>query len=157
MNIGPADDVESAQSRSQLGEIVPMRRNRILYAAAIFAVIAAGLASRRFPGQLPAVLGKYPGDALWALMIYLIVGFIRPRWTSLAVAGVALGICFAVEFGQLYHAPWIDTVRRTTVGHLVLGSAFGSVDLIAYAVGVSAGYLAELALQFRGSRGRVRD
>jgi hypothetical protein len=134
-----------------------MHRNRIIYAAAVFAVIAAGLASRRFPGLLPAVLGKYPGDALWALMIYLIVGFLRPSWSKLAVAGAALGLCFAVEFGQLYHAPWIDSVRRTTLGHLVLGSAFGSLDLMAYAVGVSIGYLVELASHRQGSPSQARD
>jgi hypothetical protein len=133
-----------------------VRRVRVVYAGAVLIVIAAGLASRGFPESLPAVLAKYPGDALWALMIFLIVGFLRPTWSSLAVAGCALAICFAVEFGQLYHAPWIDAVRRTTPGHLVLGSAFGRLDLIAYAVGVLAGYLFEVVWYFRSAPGRPR-
>ena len=48
-----------------------MKRNRIIYATAVIAVMALGILSRQYPDRLPAVLGKYPGDALWAVMIYL--------------------------------------------------------------------------------------
>lgn len=116
-----------------------MHRNRALYAALVLAVIAAGLASRKFPGLLPAPLGKYPGDALWALMVLLLCGMARPRWPVGRVAAVALATCFAVEFSQLCQADWLDAIRRTTLGHLVLGSTFHPPDLLAYAVGVSVG------------------
>ena len=53
---------------------------------------------------------------------------------------VALGL---VEVGQLYHAPWIDSIRRTTLGGLVLGFDFVWSDLACYAVGVGLGVLIE--------------
>jgi hypothetical protein len=31
-----------------------------------------------------------------------------------------------VEFSQLYHAPWIDTIRAARIGALVLGSTFNA-------------------------------
>ena len=107
--------------------------------AATALVVALGLASRKVPGLFPATLGKYPGDALWALMVFCIAGVVRPAASTARLAGAALVISFLVEFSQLYHTPWIDGIRSTTPGHLVLGSAFGWVDLVAYAVGVAIG------------------
>lgn len=124
----------------------PHHRHRLIYAAAVLAVIAAGLASRRYPGLLPASWGKYPGDALWALMVMLLCGLARPRWSVARTALTALAISFAVEFSQLYQAPWINAIRHTTPGHLVLGSGFNVGDLLAYAVGVAAGAVAELLM-----------
>ncbi len=59
---------------------------------------------------------------------------------------VILAVCFAwsIEFLQLYHAPWIDMIRSTRLGRLVLGRTFNSPDLIAYFVGIMLGALAEI-------------
>lgn len=130
-------------------------RDRFIYAAAVVVVIAAGLASRRFPDLLPAFLGKYPGDALWALMVFLALGFMKPRWPSAFTAGLALTISFAVEFSQMYQAPWINSLRDTTLGHLVLGTTFGWYDLAAYAAGVLAGYVADIGLHGRDENGKI--
>jgi len=121
----------------------------MVYAAAVVLVVLAGLASRRFPDLFPAALGKYPGDALWALMVFLLIGFAKPTWPSARVAVLALITSFAVEFSQIYQAPCINSIRHTTLGHLVLGEGFDSYDLIAYAIGVSVGYLIELAFRRR--------
>ena len=45
----------------------------------------------------------------------------------------------------MYHAPWIDSIRRTTPGGLVLGFDFVWSDLACYAVGVGLGILIEPA------------
>ncbi|HEY8877902.1 MAG TPA: DUF2809 domain-containing protein [Roseateles sp.] len=124
----------------------PRQRNRLLYALLVLAVIAAGLASRRYPGLLPALLGKYPGDALWALMVMVLIGLAKPRWPIARTAGAALLTSFAVEFSQLYQADWINAIRHTTLGHLVLGSGFHAMDLLAYTVGVAAGAAMELLM-----------
>lgn len=115
-----------------------MRRNRWVYAGLTAAVIGLGLASRTWP-LLPGLLGKYPGDALYALMAFCGLGVLLPRAATAQNAMLALGFCFAIEFSQLYQAPWIKGIRATTLGHLVLGSHFGWLDLVAYAVGVATG------------------
>jgi hypothetical protein len=129
----------------------PRHRSRLLYAVLVLAVIAAGLASRRYPFLLPAQLGKYPGDALWALMVLLLYGFARPGWPVAKVALAALATSFAVEFSQLYQADWINAVRHTTLGHLVLGSGFHALDLLAYTVGVAVGAAGELLMLRRST------
>jgi hypothetical protein len=86
--------------------------------------------------MVPAVLGKYPGDALWAQMVYWLIGFLMPTASVAKVAAWALGISYTVEISQLCQVSWINQVRATTLGHLVLGSHFAWPDLLAYTVGI---------------------
>ena len=92
------------------------------------------------------------GDALWAGMMFAWVGVLLPLRGVGPRAALALGICWAVEFSQLYHAPMLDAWRATTSGRLVLGVGFDARDLIAYAVGVLVAMALNLALQRRYRR-----
>jgi hypothetical protein len=51
-----------------------------------------------------------------------------------------------VELSQLHQAPWLNAIRNTTMGHLVLGSTFSWLDIAAYAAGVSVGSLIDAVL-----------
>ena len=115
-----------------------------MYALLVVVVVCAGLASRKYAYLLPAEFGKYPGDALWAMMVFFILGVLKPKWASAATGALALSVCYLVEFSQLLQPQWLVNVRQTTIGHLALGSHFHAQDLLAYAVGIFAGVLAEL-------------
>jgi hypothetical protein len=130
---------------------MPVKRNRLWYTAAAAAVIVLGLASREITGLFPPVLGKYPGDALWALLVFLLLGIARPSWSTPTVALLALTVSFLDEFSQLYQAPWINAIRETGLGHIILGSAFSRIDLIAYTIGITFAALPEY-LVFRWPR-----
>ena len=93
--------------------------------------------------QLPKLVNLYLGDALWALLIFLIMGFIFNKLASFRLTIFALLFCYLTEISQLYHASWIDEIRSTTIGGLVLGFGFLWSDILAYSIGVSAGYLIE--------------
>jgi len=56
---------------------------------------------------------------------------------------LAMAFSVAIELSQLYHAPWIDSIRHTTLGGLILGFGFVWSDLICYAVGVGLGLAIE--------------
>lgn len=121
-----------------------MKALRLKYALAMVGVIAAGLAWRSAANPMSPFLHKYGGDALWALLIFLGVRGVFLRATIWRVALLSLTICFAVEFSQLYHAPWIDSLRATRLGGLALGSTFNAPDLLAYLIGVALGCGVEL-------------
>lgn len=121
-------------------------QHRAVYGLAVLLTIAAGLASRRWPGLLPEALGKYPGDALYAVMIYWLVALARPRDGIARSVLLALAICFAIEFLQLWQPQGLQAIRATTIGHLVLGSHFHALDLFAYAIGVPGAMAAETLL-----------
>jgi hypothetical protein len=112
-------------------------RSRVAYAIALMLVIAAGLASRRFGHALPAVVGTYGGDTLWATMVFVGLGFLCTRWSTGRVAFAALAFSYLDEISQLYHAPWIDAIRATTLGALVLGYGFLWSDVVCYTAGVA--------------------
>src|SRR5436305_11281864 len=126
-----------------------MVRRRSYLVGALFATLAVGLASRKWPWLLPAALGKYPGDALWAASVYWAVAFLSPSASVVRVAAYALAISYLDELSQLYQAPWINQIRATTIGHLLLGSAFSWLDLLAYTVGVGLCSAIELIPVFR--------
>ncbi len=119
-------------------------RNRLLYLTLIVSVVALGLASRHF-SFLPGFVHLYIGDALWALMVFLIFGFLFARKTTLQLAVYALCFSYAIEFSQLYQAPWIDAIRANRLGGLVLGFGFLWSDLVAYIAGISLGAAAEIS------------
>jgi hypothetical protein len=67
-------------------------------------------------------------------------------------AGISLGLSFLVEISQLYHAPWTDSIRQTTLGGLVLGFGFLWSDLACYSVGIAVGVVAESSINARIDR-----
>ncbi|MCF7733010.1 MAG: DUF2809 domain-containing protein [Akkermansiaceae bacterium] len=125
----------------------PPPRNRPLYALLVLSVIATGLLWRSRLLPLPPFAFKYGGDALWALAVFLGCGFLLRGTSTQKAALIALCLAWCVEFAQLYHAPWIEAIRVTVPGRLVLGSTFNWPDLLAYALGIAAGALLEF--QFR--------
>lgn len=129
----------------------PSTRSRPLLLVAWLLVVAAGIASRSFPHALPAVLGKYPGDALWAWMALLGVAWLRPDLRPLLVALLALAISCLVECSQLYQAPWLNAIRAHRLGHAILGSGFHGPDFVAYAIGVGCGFAVDRWCFWRGS------
>jgi hypothetical protein len=80
-------------------------------------------------------------------MVFLGFGFLLPRAPTLTITMLALSFSWGVEFSQLYHAPWINAIRATIPGRLVLGSTFNWPDLPAYAIGIGAGAWAEWRLR----------
>lgn len=119
-----------------------MLRNRFLYFALILFTIALGLLSRRITAA-PQWVHLYLGDVLWALMVFWGIGFLFRRKSTVYVAGVTVLFSVLIELSQLYHASWIDAVRSTTMGGLILGFGFLWSDIICYTVGAVAGLAIE--------------
>jgi hypothetical protein len=120
-----------------------IKRNRYLYIIAALIVVTLGLVSRKMVNHLPEIVNMYLGDALWALMIYLYVAIIFKTLSIKRVAIFSLLFCYLIELSQLYHALWIDGIRNTRLGGLVLGFGFLWSDILAYTMGVGIGILIE--------------
>lgn len=127
------------------GTSIPHQRSRPFYAFVAMLVVATGLLWRSRLLSLPVFVAKYGGDALWGLLVFLGFGFLLCRSSTARVALFAIGFATSVELLQLFHADWIDAIRSTRLGHLVLGSTFNGPDLLAYAFGIGLGAFAERA------------
>ncbi len=112
---------------------------RKTYLLLIPIIMILGLASRKFSEPTSWVF-LYLGDVLWATLFYFIYRFLFIRKTDLINALISITWCFIIEFSQLYQSDWINTVRATTIGALVLGSGFLWTDLVCYIIGVCMGF-----------------
>jgi hypothetical protein len=124
-------------------------------------MIGLGLLSRSRSISPPQWIIDYAGDALWALTAFLGLGLAFPPWNTRRAAVTALAFSFAIELSQLYHAPWIDGLRRNRIGALILGRGFLWSDLLCYTAGVLIGVLFEQwglkDLRFRPFPSNLRD
>ena len=143
--------IESPSARAGEG---PIQRKRGFYLVLVYLVLLLGLATRWSGLPWPAWVVAYAGDGLYALMVFLGLGFLFPRAGTLVLGAACLAFCYGVEVSQLHHAPWIDGIRATRLGGLVLGYGFLWADLLCYTVGTAVGVAGELvaAVLKRGGR-----
>jgi hypothetical protein len=105
---------------------------------------------------LPPALRDVLGDALWAAMLTWGIGALAPARPLAGRLACAAALCTAVELSQRVHAPGLDALRATRLGHLVLGSDYDARDLAAYALGIATAAGLELAVRRRAARAPVR-
>lgn len=122
---------------AETGYQFSMKRNRWIYAAVTILIMVLGLGSRAFSNVLPNTINTYLGDSLWAAMIFTGCGFLFQKMKTMLTGIISLSFCFIIEISQLYHAEWIDRIRDTSLGGLVLGYGFLWSDIEAYTIGIA--------------------
>ena len=109
---------------------------RLFYLLGIFSSMILGLLSRKAGDTLPAFLADHAGDALWAMMIYFGFRFLLPNKPLRLSLFLSACFCFSIELSQIYQADWINSIRNTALGALVLGRGFLAIDLVRYSGGI---------------------
>ena len=122
-----------------------MKRNRLLYLILTIIVMVLGLLSRKISG-LPKIIELYSGDILWALMVFLLFAFLFNKKSTIFIISWAIIFSYSIEISQLYHAPWIDSIRNTTLGGLILGFGFLWSDLVCYTIGIIIGIIIDIMI-----------
>jgi len=105
------------------------------YIILIIVATILGILSRKYGSLLPDLVGRYAGDTLWAVALYFVIAIFSLKRTFSFRFVLTLILAALTEFSQLYHAPWIDGIRQTTVGALVLGNTFIWTDFLCYLAG----------------------
>ncbi|MBD3781304.1 MAG: DUF2809 domain-containing protein [Micrococcales bacterium] len=130
---------------------VPDRVPRRGVALAVGPVVAAGLVTARVgSGAAADVLG----DALYAVLVLLLVSLTAPRWSLRRRAVAAVVLCWVVEVAQATGGPAL-LVDRWGPAAFVVGTTFAWRDLAVYAAGVGLAVLVMAACSQVGS-GSVR-
>ncbi len=133
-------------------QLWPALRSRRATLLAVPLTVAAGLGSRVLFGGLAA---KVAGDALYTVLIYVLVVLVRPDVRPSRAFAVALGLSFAVEFAQLTPYPaWLSS--KHVILRLIFGTTFGFVDLAGYVVGATLAVALHAELRRRWSSGPTR-
>jgi hypothetical protein len=124
-----------------------MKKSGIVYVTLIVLTICLGLLSRQIRLIPPAT-----GDVLWALMVFFIIRLLLIHTKLKSIALISLITCYLVEISQLYQQEWVNSIRRTILGGLILGHGFLWSDLLAYTIGILIGFIITSALVERPSR-----
>jgi hypothetical protein len=120
-------------------------RVRGVYVGLAALTIVVGLIVHRGGVPMGDATRDVLGDALWAMMIVWWLSALWPQTAPRTRGAAALAICFAVEVSQRFRVPALDSVRRTAIGHLFLGSGFDLRDFLAYSAGAAVAVLLLLA------------
>jgi hypothetical protein len=113
--------------------------------------VGAGLASRAWLGGLPA---KLAGDALYTVLVYVLVLVVRPGVRASRAFAIALGVSVAVEVAQLTPVPaWLSS--KHVLLRLVFGTTFGFVDIAGYVLGALVAIAAHAALRRAATSSRA--
>lgn len=112
---------------------------RIFYATWGIFVLVTGLLTRKIPDMWPELIRDYGGDTLWAMLVYIGIGFLFPHSKLLHRFSIALLFSFLIEMSQIYQAEWINNVRQSLPGKYILGQGFKWSDLVCYTIGIAVG------------------
>jgi glycopeptide antibiotics resistance protein len=117
----------------------------------LVSIVPFGLVTKFYRGWGQAWLndafGGIPYVIFWMLLGAVVWPQSRPRTLAL---GVFCATC-ALEFLQLWQPPWLQAVRATLLGRLVLGNTFTWGDFLYYAIGCGLGWLWLRAIRTRRS------
>lgn len=121
-------------------------RHRLPYLCVLLVLCAAGLYVRRCDAVSPSFFTAYFPDAAWTMAVYCGFGLLFCKDARLHFPA-SLGVSFLVEITQLWHPPFLDVIRATTIGGLVLGYGFLWSDLICYTAGACVCALSETMIR----------
>jgi Protein of unknown function (DUF2809) len=116
---------------------------RLYYFAVTIVLMIIGLLSRHYT-QPNDFIYDYVGDAIWAGMIYLGFRFLMPSAKIKSTVLIALAFCYLIEISQLNQSEWLNALRRTTLGGLILGFGFLWSDFLMYTLGIIAAALIDI-------------
>ncbi|WP_195945982.1 DUF2809 domain-containing protein [Paraclostridium bifermentans] len=121
-------------------------KTRLKYLVITIFIMIMGLLSRKYMNIFPKAIAPFIGDMLWAMMVYFGLRFLIPKLKLTKTLTLAIIFSFSIEISQLYQADWINNIRATTLGGLVLGHGFLFEDLISYSLGIVIGFVLNYAI-----------
>ena len=113
-----------------------LKNNRLRYFSAHFTTLILGVLSRKI-SEIPLFIG----DVLYAVLIYFGLRFLFIHLKTHKTFLLSLLFCFSIEILQLVQIDWLIGLRKTTLGHYILGKGFLWSDLICYIIGTLLAFL----------------
>jgi len=122
---------------------------RIALVAGMVCIIPLGYFVRFSKGLHAPLLQDIGGSLAYQILLMFGVAVLFPRLSLMKCAvGVFVFSC-AIEFLQLWQAPFILEIRATWPGRVILGTTFIWADFPPYALGCVIGWLLLRALRRR--------
>ena len=113
-----------------------LKNNRLHYFSALFITLILGVLSRKI-----TYIPLFIGDVLYAVLIYFGMRFLFIHLKTHKTFLLSLLFCFSIEILQLVQIDWLIAIRKTTLGHYILGQGFIWLDLLYYEIGILIAFL----------------
>ena len=113
-----------------------MKNSRLIYFILILLVMILGIVSRKITNS-----PLFIGDILYAVLIYFGFRFLLIDLKKATSLLLSLLFCFGIEILQLVQIDWLIAIRKTALGHYILGRGFLWSDLICYFIGSLAAFI----------------
>ena len=113
-----------------------MKNVRLYYFISILLILILGILSRKISG-----IPLFIGDILYAVLIYFGIRFLIMNSKKSTSFLLGLLFCFSIEILQLVQIDWLIAIRKTTLGHYILGEGFLWSDLLCYIIGTLLAFL----------------
>lgn len=116
-----------------------LARNRRLLLVLIF-VTPLGFYTKFYTGPLQDWVNNSLGGVFYEIFWCLVLALLFRRLRPVSIAGVVLLVTCALEFLQLWHPPFLESLRVNFIGATILGSSFTWSDFPYYLIGSIMGY-----------------
>ena len=115
-----------------------MRERVIPFVAALMTgLLGYGL---RFYAPVPGWLRDASGGVAYVIFWMFAAVLVKPASAALQVSITVLALTCGIEFLQLWHPAWLEQIRRTLPGRLILGTTFDWLDFPPYLLGAILGW-----------------
>jgi hypothetical protein len=112
--------------------------NRLAYICVVAVVTPLGFATKFYTGLGASWVAAYAGGFFYVLFwVFVFLGF-APRSSPRTVALFVFTATSVLEVAQLWHPPFLESIRSTFLGHALLGSTFSWWDFAYYGLAALA-------------------
>lgn len=130
--------------------------HRALHILILLALVPVGLAVKYcVPGVISDWCNHYGAAVVYEVFWVLALGFVAPRLGAVRCGAIVFLMTCALEFLQLWRAPFLEAFRETRAGAALIGTEFDPADFVWYAAGSAAGVLLLHGIGVTRNRGQA--
>lgn len=119
-----------------------MKKIRILhYSLCMIILLLLGFYTKLYSGQFSSVVNNQLGGLFYVIFGVLLLSLIIPNLTKQSYAIIAFLLTTLLEVMQLWHPIFLETIRSTFIGKIILGNSFNWKDIPWYFLGAIIGYI----------------
>jgi len=105
---------------------------------AIILIVPMGLYSKIYDGPADNWVNNSLGGVLYVIFWSLLFSLLEARSKSCKIVVLVFLITCVIEFLQLWHPPFMETIRSNFIGATLFGNSFSWMDLVHYLIGALA-------------------
>jgi hypothetical protein len=117
-----------------------MKKERLIIALLLIVVIPIGFYTKVYSGPAEDWVRNSMGGLVYEIFWCLVLAFLFPGKRPLVIGVWVFAATSLLEFLQLWHPPFLESLRSTFLGRSVLGHSFNVYDFPYYFIGCFIGW-----------------